>query len=442
MKRVGLYVRVSTIEQKRHGLSVDNQIDALKKYCEDNNYIIHSIYNDAGFSASKSYKKRPELMRMIKDCANGEVSLILFTRLDRFFRNVPDYYACVEQMNDVPWQAIWEDYETITSAGRFKVNIMLSIAQAEAERTAERIKAVNKYRKEQGAYIGKAPRGYKVKGSELVIDQEAYPGIKAIFETYISTGSIRKAMIEGAKYGQKFDRITLLQSMRNPAYYGNASGGYKCEPYITKEQYDIMMAHIGQHSRKPKAEGRVYLYSGILKCGYCGYRMVGHAINRKHADGTKVTYLKYECGRHMSTVVENHPHIQVVESFVEEYLMNNIIKEIDLKVKEVRAINESNGKGDALTQKKNLEAKLKRIATLYEDGDIDTDTYREKRDSIKSQIASLNFDELPEPTPLPDNWLDIYMALDREHKQAFWKNTIKSMTFTNETKDNPRIDFL
>ena len=51
MKRAALYVRVSTAEQRDHGLSVDSQISALQKYCEDNSYEVAEIYNDAGISA-------------------------------------------------------------------------------------------------------------------------------------------------------------------------------------------------------------------------------------------------------------------------------------------------------------------------------------------------------------------------------------------------------
>lgn len=40
MKRAALYVRVSTQEQKNSGLSVDSQIDALEKYCEEQGYTV------------------------------------------------------------------------------------------------------------------------------------------------------------------------------------------------------------------------------------------------------------------------------------------------------------------------------------------------------------------------------------------------------------------
>lgn len=79
-------------------------------------------------------------------------------------------------------RAIWEDYETETSAGVFKVNIMLSIAQAESDRTSERIRAVNEYRKSQGYIIvGKMPLGY-IRTSASTIDFD--PKTKDAMQTF------------------------------------------------------------------------------------------------------------------------------------------------------------------------------------------------------------------------------------------------------------------
>ena len=81
MKRAALYVRVSTQEQKNSGLSVDSQIDALEKYCEEQGYTVAGIYNDAGISARKKYTKRPALLKLLEDCKKHEIDIILFTRL-------------------------------------------------------------------------------------------------------------------------------------------------------------------------------------------------------------------------------------------------------------------------------------------------------------------------------------------------------------------------
>ena len=156
MKRAALYVRVSTQEQKNSGLSVDSQIDALEKYCEEQGYTVAGIYNDAGISARKKYTKRPALLQLLEDCKKHEIDIILFTRLDRWFRAVAGYYE-VQNVLDackVPWRAIWEDYETETSQGIFKVNIMLSVAQAEADRDSEKIRSVMEFKRNNKEYIG------------------------------------------------------------------------------------------------------------------------------------------------------------------------------------------------------------------------------------------------------------------------------------------------
>lgn len=185
-KRAAIYVRVSTAEQRDHGLSVDSQIDALQKYCRENGLDVAGIYNDAGISARKKYKARPALLQLIQDCKDHKIDIILFTKLDRWFRSVADYYEVQSQLDaaKVPWRAIWEDYETETSAGVFKVNIMLSIAQAESDRTSERIRAVNEYRKSQGYIIvGKMPLGY-IRTSASTIDFD--PKTKDAMQTFLT----------------------------------------------------------------------------------------------------------------------------------------------------------------------------------------------------------------------------------------------------------------
>ena len=48
--RCGIYVRVSTDDQRDNGYSIDSQLRMIKEYCEKNEYNIVDIYNDAGHS--------------------------------------------------------------------------------------------------------------------------------------------------------------------------------------------------------------------------------------------------------------------------------------------------------------------------------------------------------------------------------------------------------
>ena len=65
------------------------------------------------------------------------------------------YYKIQEVLdeNNVSWQAILEDYETLTANGRFKVNIMLAVAEQERDRDSDKIKDVFQYKVSQGQPI-------------------------------------------------------------------------------------------------------------------------------------------------------------------------------------------------------------------------------------------------------------------------------------------------
>ena len=90
IESVACYVRVSTQEQKLHGLSLDAQKEKLIDYAEKHNLRIVEWYIDEGVSGRKPIKKRPELQRMIHDAQKGNFQRILFIKLDRFFRSVAE----------------------------------------------------------------------------------------------------------------------------------------------------------------------------------------------------------------------------------------------------------------------------------------------------------------------------------------------------------------
>ena len=135
VQRAGLFERVSTEEQSKHGFSIQAQTEALEKYCVDNNIKIVDHYCDEGVSAGKPYTKRPEMKRLLDDVQAGKIDIILFTRLDRWFRNVKEYFKVQEILDNhkVEWKAIHEDYDTTTPNGRMAITIFLAIAQAERE---------------------------------------------------------------------------------------------------------------------------------------------------------------------------------------------------------------------------------------------------------------------------------------------------------------------
>ena len=428
MKNVALYVRVSTQEQKLHGLSVDTQIEALQEYCTENGYNIVGIYNDAGISARKSYKKRPALLKLVSDCEKGMIDLILFTKLDRYFRSVSDYYAIQGRLDacHVPWRAIWEDYETETSSGVFKVNIMLSVAQSEADRTSDRVKAAYEFKRAQGWHIGTAPLGYKVEGHYLVKDESEAEAVQLMFDTYLETFSITKTSLAMYEKGFPSNQNGIKKKLHNPIYYGN-DNGVKCPAYISKADYDLIQTNMTRHTRNCTPT-RKYLFSGLCTCSECGCRM--HSSFAKNVKG--VEYKFYRCSGQTYSIKHPKP-VSKSERKIEQYLIENVdglLSEYNAEI-DVADIQLSD------KELKKQKDRLERLKLLFEMGDISLDSYKEKSEKLKQTIARLEIQSgSKSKIELPSNWLEMYNELTPEHKRSWWSSLIKEIVIS---KDDIRI---
>ena len=106
--RAALYERVSTEEQSLRGYSIDTQHAALVEHCNKNKLKIVDTYCDAGVSGAKPPLKRPALKRLIDDVKAGKIDIIIFTKLDRYFRDVAGYFETQKILDKygVVWDAI------------------------------------------------------------------------------------------------------------------------------------------------------------------------------------------------------------------------------------------------------------------------------------------------------------------------------------------------
>ncbi len=84
-KRTGVYVRVSTDEQRDNGYSIDSQLRMIKEYCEKNNYDIIDVYNDAGHSGKDLM--RPQMKRLLEDIKHKKLDVLMTIKVDRLTRN-------------------------------------------------------------------------------------------------------------------------------------------------------------------------------------------------------------------------------------------------------------------------------------------------------------------------------------------------------------------
>lgn len=113
--RCGIYVRVSTDDQRDNGYSIDSQLRMVKEYCEKNNYSIIDVYNDAGHSSKDLM--RPEMQRLLKDIKVKKLDKLIAIKVDRLTRNNYDGFWLLNycEEHDVKIELILEPYDVLSS---------------------------------------------------------------------------------------------------------------------------------------------------------------------------------------------------------------------------------------------------------------------------------------------------------------------------------------
>ena len=438
--RVGLYERVSTEEQAIHGYSIETQIDNLVEYCEKNKMKIVDHYTDEGISGAKPPLKRPALHRLLEDVKAGKIDLILFTKLDRWFRSVPEYFKVQEilEAHRVEWKAIFEDYDTTTANGRLSITLFLGIAQNERERTAERVKAVlaNKRKNKVACFGGKIPpMGYKKEKDEngvmrLVKDPETREMTEDFWRILVKYNNINKAIRYMDKtYGIAKAQKTWYRAIKSEFYCGMYDGieDY-CEPYVSKKDWLMIQDTSRTRVRKTKSN-RVYLFSGMLRCSKCGNLLCGDA-SKKVYSGVPREYLSYRC-RFRSTTCRKAPALTEIK--VEKYLLQNLKALLQDEIANVE-LERTKPKPKPKNNVPALKERLRRLEVVYMAGNKSDAEYLAETAEIKALIAK-GEQEAPPPERdmdglkaiLDTDFEAIYNTLEREDKQRFWRQLIKEI---------------
>lgn len=428
MERAALYIRVSSEEQAIHGLSIEAQREKLDQWAKGRVKIVDH-YVDAGISARKPATKRPELQRLLNDVRAGLVDVILFTKLDRWFRNIAEYYKVQEvlEKHHVNWRTIQEDYDTSTASGRLKINIMLSVAQDEADRTGERIKAVFESKLMRNEPIsGKVPLGYKIENKRLVIEPEKADIVRDIFRYYISTRSIR----ETRKYilnrwGISYCHTSIRSMLQNERYIGRAHDSDTFCPSIVPKD-DFLLANKILSTRAERyvqsRSNRVYLFTGLVFCAECGNRLSAHVVGQK--------YIYYRCTRYEKTHICSHKK-RTSELVLEDWLVKNLLAQFAAYNVSISA----DEKPDTKIDTSKIRRKMEKLKDLYLNDLIERDVYERDYSALKESLLEA---ERVKPKKKPVDLsavadaLKMYDGLSRTGKKEFWSRTVSKIVITNE----------
>ena len=159
-KAVG-YIRVSTDEQARGGLSLDAQKAKIAEYAQLKDLRLAEIIEDRGISAKNL--KRPGLQKVLRMAESGKVKAVIVCKLDRMFRSTVDTLETTKKFDkwDIAFHSIQETLDTDSAIGRFFLTIIAAIAEMERSIIGERTKAVLQHKKANGEKTGgDVPYGY------------------------------------------------------------------------------------------------------------------------------------------------------------------------------------------------------------------------------------------------------------------------------------------
>lgn len=459
---VAAYVRVSTQEQKLHGLSLDAQKMKLTEYAEKNNMKIVEWYIDEGVSGRKLIKNRPELQRMIQDAEKGKFERIIFIKLDRFFRSVAEYHECMKRISPVIWSTTEEEYDLTTANGRMLVNMKLTIAEMEADQTGERIRIVNEYKVSTGQpLVGKVslPFGFMVGKDEktgrkkVVKDPDEAPILEELLDYYMTYQSKRKALVMlHTKYHISMTPASLSNLLSNTMLYGAYRDNPEyCEAYIDKDTFDKLQDIARRNIKENTAENRAYLFSGLIKCPGCGKLLKGHIHHHTTSAGTKVKYKKYRCaacyGNGSCTFNK-----AISENVLERKMLANIK---DLLEAEKYRVDEVSSSDEVRIPQYNIDeihTQIDRLNYSWQTGKIRTvEQYEsdyaelmeqlERAEAERGEVETHDFSKAEAVLQL--GWRSVYRNLDDANKRAFWRSFVSSIEieWTTETKEIKRVNF-
>lgn len=438
--RCAKYIRCSHEDQVLHGDTLEAQDEILDDFIMRNHLVLVDTFIDEALTARKKYTKRKEFVRLLDGVRRHDFDLIIFTKLDRWFRNIADYHKIQEilEANGVQWKAVTESYDTTTTNGRLHINIRLSVAQDECDRDSDRIKDVFAYKLRNKTYLsGSLPRGLKLDAEKhVVIDDEWKQFALDMFDHFEATNSKRGTLLYlKEKYGIYLCYETIARNLRNPLYKGQYRDDPEfCEALIPPDRFDRIQL-LGKRNVRERATNRKYIFSGLLICTDCDHYLVAHtSVHKPKKDGTRLEYTAYRCNQHYQS--HSCPRNKTFrEDYVEEYLLSHIRPALADYVAEYEVSGAPPSQKNPAAEVARIRARLKKLYELFMDDLIDKEMYRAEYAALQEKLTDAtnaaassphrDLDDLKEI--LSQGWEDLYRTFTVEEKSAFWKSFIQSV---------------
>lgn len=322
--RVAAYARVSSDKDAAFH-SLEAQTEYYRDYVAVHpNWELVSIYSDNGISGTTIH--RPEFQRMLQDCRDGKIDLIVTKSVTRFARNTVILLETIRDLKKLGVDCYFEkeDMHSISPDGELLLTLLAMYAEEEARSASENQKWRIQKLYDQGKPAGGHVFGYRLVGEKFEIVPEEAKVVKEIFNLYLSGmgyGKIARTLIERsipACLGGTWSSTSVRDILVNEKYAGDLllqkffsedfrtkkkrkNAGELRKVYVQNnhdgiidrqtfqavqceiERRSIRQTEIMEH-RNTKHDNSEKLFTGLLSCGCCGGAYVRKYTNAKSGD--------------------------------------------------------------------------------------------------------------------------------------------------------------
>lgn len=215
MKKVIGYIRVSTEYQKLKENSINNQIQSINKYCDNDDMCLIDIFEDNGVSGMNS--DRNGLNQLFDKVKKDNIDIVIVYSLSRLGRKLKDVIGFVEMLDkhNVQFISLKENFNNNDIVGKLMFNILGSINEFEVNLLSQRISDVKQYKKSvREVYSGKICFGLKRNGKKLIDNDTEMKTLKLIHK-------LRNDKMSYFKISDYLNERNIL-SKENKQWYGNS----------------------------------------------------------------------------------------------------------------------------------------------------------------------------------------------------------------------------
>lgn len=395
--RAAIYLRIS-LDRTGDAAGVTRQRNACRKIAKDRGWTVVEEYVDNSRSAFAKNVRRPAYDRMVADYKAGRFTAMTVWDLDRLTRQPRQLEDWIDAAEDKGLVIVTVDGGTDlgTETGRQFARIKAAIARGEIEHKSKRQKAANDQRAEQGKpSTGRTSFGY-AKGGMDVVESEAqiFRGAVSLLLEGRSVRSIVRWMNDqGARTsaGNPWKPTEVRRLLANPrhaglrVHRGEVVGAGQWPPIIDEDTHRAVVALLSDPSRSPKGRPRVYLLSGVARCGACGDKPVSRVYGRTEKRGPI-----YVC--------ETSPHIgrriEAVDDYVSAVIVARLSRPDALDL--FARADTSDRLAHLQAEERTLAARLDGLAEAFAVGEIDrrqlaagTSRLRARLDALASEMPGL-----------------------------------------------------